>query len=154
MIREYKLYHGAVLADIVAMHGGPVTIRPQEEGGRLLNYVINDQVGLQVKYATQRLRPWPFTFSPSHIASLSELASTYKASFVVLVCHTDGMVAVDATDVIASLEQGAEQGWLRVERKKHEMYRVHGPGGEFPGKYKTTVEPIVDALWKLERKRR
>jgi hypothetical protein len=154
MIREYKLYHGAVLADLVAMHGGPVTIQPQEEGGRLLNYVINDQIGLQVKYATQRLRPWPFTFSSSHIASLTTLASICKASFVVLVCHTDGMAAVDATDVLASLEHGSEQGWLRVERKKHEMYRVHGPGGEFPGKFKTTVEPVVEALWRLERKRR
>ncbi|MEZ2416364.1 hypothetical protein [Luteibacter sp. RCC_6_2] len=152
MIREYKLYHGAVLADIVAMHGGAVTIRPQEEGGRLLNYVLNEQVGLQVKYATQRLRPWPFSFSSSHISSLSDLLSTYKASFVVLVCHTDGMVAVEASDVVARLD--AEQGWLRVERKKHEMYRVHGPGGEFPGKYKITVEPIVEALWRLARKSR
>jgi hypothetical protein len=146
MIPEYKLYHGAVLADIVAMHGGTVAVRPQEEGGRLLNYILNEQVGLQVKYATQRLRPWPFSFSSSHIASLSNLASTCKASFVVLVCDTDGMAAIAAEDVIASLEPNAEQGWLRVERKKHEMYRVHGPSGEFPAKFKTTVEPIVEVL--------
>ena len=152
MIREYKLYHGAVLADIVAMHGGPVTIRPQEEGGRLLNYVLNDVVGLQVKYATQRLRPWPFNFLPSHIESLSSLASTYKASFVVLVCHTDGMIAIDATDVIESFEPDAGQMWLRADRTKRAMYRVHGPAGEFPRKYKTTVKPIVDALFRLQLK--
>lgn len=154
MIPDYKLYHGAVLADILTMHGGTVSVRPLEEGGRLLNYVLNEQVGLQVKYATQRLRPWPFSFSASHVASLSTLASTYKASFVVLVCHKDGMAAISAVDVIACLEPSAEQGWLRVERKKHEMYRVHGPAGEFPGKFKTTVEPVVEALKMLERKGR
>lgn len=154
MIREYKLYHGAVLADIVAMHGGPVTLRPEAEGGRLLNYVVNEVVGLQVKYATQRLRPWHFNFSLSHIHSLSLLASTYPACFVVLVCRTDGMIAIDAADVIASLESDAEQMWLRADRKKREMYRVHGPSGEFPGKFKTTVEPIVEALWRVEKRRR
>ncbi|HEV2679325.1 MAG TPA: hypothetical protein VGV14_02390 [Rhodanobacter sp.] len=153
MIREYKLYHGAVLADIVAMHGGPVTLRPEVEGGRLLNYAVNEVVGLQVKYATQRLRPWHFNFSSSHINSLSILASTYAASFVVLVCHTDGMIAIDAAEVIASLESEAEQMWLRADRKKREMYRVHGPAGEFPTKFKTTVEPIVEALWRAEKGR-
>lgn len=146
MIPEYKLYHGAVLADIVAMHEGPVTLRPEAEGGRLLNYVINESVGLQVKYATQRLHPWHFSFPSSHIYSLSILASTYPTCFVVLVCHTDGMVVIDAADVIALLKSNAEQVWLRADRKKREMYRVHGPAGEFHGKFKTTVKPIVEAL--------
>lgn len=153
MIREYKLYHGAVLADIVAMHKGSVTLRPEAEGGRLLNYVVNEVVGLQVKYATQRLRPWHFNFSASHLCSLSVLASTYPACFVVLVCHTDGMIAIDAGDVIASLEPNAEQMWLRADRKKREMYRVHGPAGEFRGKFKTTVEPIVEALLRVGKER-
>jgi len=152
MIREYKLYHGAVLADIVAMLGGAVTLRPEAEGGRLLNYVINEAVGLQVKYATQRLHPWHFNFPSSHVSSLSILASTYPACFVVLVCHTDGMIAIDAADVIASLKSNAEQMWLRADRKKREMYRVHGPAGEFPGKFKTTVAPIVEALLRIERR--
>jgi len=153
MIREYKLYHGAVLADIVALHGGSVTIRSLADEGRQLNYVINDLIGLHVKYATQRLHPWPFSFSAAHIASLAELASTYAACFVVLVCHTDGIVVLNAADVIA-LESDAEQVWLRADRKKREMYTVHGPRGAFPGKYKTTVEPVVDAMWRLERRRR
>lgn len=152
MIREYKLYHGAVLADIVAMHGGPVTLRPEEGGGRLLNYVVNEVVGLHVKYATQRLHPWHFNFSLSHISSLSILASKYPACFVVLVCHTDGVIAIDAADVIASLETNAEQMWLRADRKKREMYRLYGPAGEFPSKFKTTVEPILEALCRMEKR--
>ena len=150
MIGEYKLYHGAVLADIVAAYGGAVTIRAEAEGGRMLNYVVNDVVGLHVKYATQRLRPWQFTFSASHIDSLTSLTATYAACFVILVCHTDGMIAIDANGVLNSLNPDAGQTWLRADRKKREMYRVYGPTGEFPGKFKTTVEPIVEALRQLE----
>jgi hypothetical protein len=151
MIPEYKHHHGAVLADIVASLDGSVTFRSQSEDGRLLNYVVNDAVGLQVKYATQRLRPWHFSFSGAHIDSLKGLVSTYRACFVVLVCRTDGMVAIDASDVIGSFESSdAEHAWLRADRKKREMYRVYGPTGEFQGKFKTTIKPIIDALRHLE----
>lgn len=57
------------------------------------------------------------------------------------------MIAIDAKDVLASLtplESG--QTWLRADRKKREMYRVHGPAGEFSAKFKTTIQPIVEAL--------
>jgi len=151
MIPEYKLYHGSVLADIVDAYEGPVAFRSESEGKRLLNYVINDLVGLQVKYATQRLRPWQFSFTKSHVDSLADLTSTYRACFVVLVCRTDGMIAIDAKDVLASLtplESG--QTWLRADRKKREMYRVHGPTGEFSAKFKTTIQPIVEALRNLD----
>lgn len=152
MIPEYKLYHGAVLADIVDAYEGPISFRSESEGKRLLNYVINDAVGLQVKYATQRLRPWQFSFTKSHIDSLARLTASYQACFVVLVCRTDGMIAIDAMDVLASLpslESG--QTWLRADRKKREMYRVHGPTGAFSAKFKTTIQPIVEAVRHLAR---
>jgi hypothetical protein len=150
MIPEYKLYHGAVLADIVDSFAGEVTFRSQGEGKRLLNYVINDCVGLQIKYATQRLRPWHFSFSLSHISSLKDMAATLPACFVVLVCRTDGLIAVRAEDILASLcSVCAEQAWLRADRKKREMYRLYGPEGEFPAKFKTTVTPIVEVLTEL-----
>lgn len=153
MIPDYKLYHGSVLADIVDAYEGAVAFRSESEGKRLLNYVINDAVGLQVKYATQRLRPWQFSFTKSHIDSLANLTSSYQACFVVLVCRTDGMIAIGAKDVLASLlplESG--QAWLRADRKKREMYRVHGPAGEFSAKFKITIEPIVEALRRLQPK--
>jgi hypothetical protein len=151
MIPEYKLYHGSVLADIVDAYDGEVTFRSRGETGRMLNYVINDVVGLQIKYATQRLRPWQFSFSASHIGNLKELKAAYHACFVVLVCRTDGIIAVRVEDVLASLcAEGVEQAWLRADRKKREMYRLYGPLGEFPEKFKTTVAPIVEALKELD----
>jgi hypothetical protein len=36
--------------------------------------------------------------------------------------------------------------WLRVSRKKREMYRVFGPDGEVKSKFHTASDPIAEAL--------
>lgn len=146
MIPDYKFWHGAVLADIVDSFNGAVTFREHSDPGRLLNYVINGHVGMQLKYATQRLRPWSFFFPPPHLSSLKELRDKYPTTFIVLVCRTDGILAVHADQVISNLPLTGEQAWLRADRRKRELYRLYGPTGEFPIKFKTTIEPIVRAL--------
>lgn len=147
MISEYKLYHGAVLADIVDRAQKPVAFKELSEAGRLLNYIVNERIGMQVKFATQRLRPWPFSFSPQHITSLRELSVKCERTFLVLVCHTDGILSVDIDDVMPSLLAAGENGaWLKASRKKHEMYRLSGPLGELPKRFSVTTETIVEAL--------
>lgn len=147
MIPEYKLYHGAVLADIVDKAQGVVSFREVVDEGRLLNYVVNDTVGLQIKHSTARLRPWHFSFPSGHIEQLRELKSEFPTTFVVLVCRTDGFVSIPAESLINFFAKGANgSAWLRVDRKKREMYRVFGPGGEYGSKMRTSSEPIVEAL--------
>lgn len=147
MIRDYKLYHGAVLADLVDRFDGAVSFRELIDPGRLLNYVVNDVVGLQIKYSTARLRPWGFSFPEEHIQQLRELQKVYVSTFAVLVCHTDGFAAIDAADLLASLTSAkCDHAWVRVDRKKREMYRVFGPNGEFPMRFHTTSKPIIEAL--------
>lgn len=147
MIPDYKLYHGAVLADIVDKFDGAVSFRESVAPGRLLNYVINDVIGLQIKYSTARLRPWCFSYPLEHIEQLGDLLKVYPRTFAVLVCHMDGFVAISATQLLSSLRGvTGGQAWLRVNRKRREMYRVFGPNGEFPTKFRTTNEPIVEAL--------
>lgn len=147
MIREYKLYHGAVLADLVDRAEIPITIEEQTESGRLLNYIINGSMGLQIKFSTNRLNPWSYTFQPSHTQELVNLKSRFGTAFLVLVCGTDGMLAVEASEVIPSLQISDDrQGYLRVDRRKRGQYRLTGSSGEFKRRYPTTTEPIVDAL--------
>lgn len=147
MIPEYKLYHGAVLADIVDRADMPVSFQEMSEAGRLLNYVINDTVGVQLKYATQRLRPWHFTFPNAHIDALRQLRARYAKTFLTLVCRTDGIITVDADDILPSLIAAGEgAAWLRADRRKREMYRLYGPMGELEKRFSTTTEPIITAL--------
>jgi hypothetical protein len=147
MIRDYKLYHGAVLADIIDRFDGTVSFRELVDPGRLLNYVVNDVIGLQIKYSTARLRPWGFSFPEEHVQQLRKLQENYVSAFAVLVCHTDGFAAIDVADLLASLTSAkCEHAWIRVDRKKREMYRVFGPNGEFPMRFHTTSKPIIETL--------
>jgi len=154
MIPDYKFFHGAVLADIVDRHRQPVSFREVVDQGRLLNYVLNDAIGLHLRYSTKRLRPWGFSFLDAHLDQLRELVGSYPASFVVLVCNNDGFVAIDASQLLKSIvNRIGDQYWFRVDRKKREMYRVFGPSGEFPMRFRTTSEPIVEALEIAEQRR-
>jgi hypothetical protein len=151
MIPDYKLYHGAVLADIVDRFEGAVAIAERVDAGRLLNYVLNDRIGIQIKYATAKLRPWLFSFPSTHIEQIHELMSDYPVSFVVLVCRTDGVACIPSTEAVRLLSRDTNGvSWLRLDRRKREMYRVFGPQGELEVRLQTTCEPIVAALRSLE----
>jgi hypothetical protein len=75
MIPEYKFYHGAVLADLIDRSNRPIQIDELDEPGRLLNYALNGDIGIQIKYSSARLGPWSFTFSPSNIEDLEDLGA-------------------------------------------------------------------------------
>jgi hypothetical protein len=147
MTPEYKLYHGSVLAEIIDGFGAEISVCAIHEGGHLLSYIIDRRVGLHIKYATQKLRPWHFSFPESHRQILEGLRSKLQMTFLILVCRTDGIIAVHVDEILPALNAASgDQSWLRADRKKREMYRLYGPAGEFPTKFKTNVDPIIDAL--------
>lgn len=146
MIPEYKLYHGAVLADIVDRCDGSVSIRECIDPGRLLNYVLDERIGVQIKYSTARLRPWTFSFPSNHIRQLQRLHESFPQTFVVLICSVDGLATIPGKTVLDALKGCKSGGWLRATRKKREMYQVFGPEGEIPGRFRTTTDPIAEAL--------
>lgn len=147
MIPEYKLFHGAAFAEIIDSVPGAVTIRELVDEGRMSSYILNEKVGIHLKHSAQPLHPWQFTFSAAHIRSLRDLIVTYPLSYLVLVCKTDGMTAIPIEEAIRVLGPHEASGsWLRVDRKKRQMYRVFGPEGEFPGRYRTDLKDVVQAI--------
>lgn len=147
MIAEYKLYHGAVLLELASRCTFGVAIRTYEDAGRSLNYIVSDSIGLQIRHATQRLHPWQFTFNKTQLQTLVELHHEFRLAFLVLVCRTDGMVCLRVDEALASLNAAAgDQAWLRVDRRKGEWYRLYGPTGEFPSRFSSGVEAIVEAI--------
>lgn len=147
MIPEYKLYHGAVLAELVHRHPKGLCIDELIEEGRLSSYVLDGSIGLQVKHSTQKLYPWQFTFTKSNLVELLALRQRYKSVFVVLVCHTDGMVCLTIEEATAILAAGeTDQAWIRVERRKGEWYAVWGGGAELPNKKPNGLDLLLEAL--------
>lgn len=147
MIPEYKLYHGAVLAEIVHRRVGDVAIRDLHEEGRPSSYMLNGRVGLQIKHASQRLRPWPFVFTRANLADLHALRTVVPAVFCVFVCHTDGMACVSLDELLEVLVAGeSDQAWVRLDRRKGEWYRVSGGKGDLAAKKPNGVDAILEAI--------
>ena len=147
MIAEYKLYHGAVLAELVDLLPRAVSINELDEEGRLSSYILDGRVGLQVKHSTQRLHPWQFTFTKSNGLELLSLSNIVPEVFVVLVCHTDGMACLTIREVTSILAAGeSDQAWIRVDRRRNEMYTVSGAACELSSKKPNGIDPIVSAI--------
>lgn len=147
MIREYNLFHGAVLVQLVDCMRRPVSINEFAEEGRLTTYILDGTVGLHVKHSMKRLTPWQFTFTAANVRELGHVQMSYADTFVVLVCHTDGMVCLTVDEVVSLLSLGqGDQAWLRVSRHRNELYAVSGGGGELPQKRADGVGMIVDRL--------
>ena len=147
MIAEYKLYHGSVLADLVKKASGPISIDEHSEEGRLSSYVLDGVVGIQVKHSTQRLYPWPFTFNKANLAELLALRQSYPSVYVVLVCHTDGMVCLPLEELLEILSIGeSEQAWIKVDRRKGKWYSLTGAASALPRKKPKGIDQIVEVL--------
>jgi hypothetical protein len=147
MIAEYKFYHGAVLAELINLKTGPLSIDELSEDGRLCSYILDGRVGFQIKHSTNRLHPWQFTFTKANLVQLLALQQSYSAVLVVLVCHTDGFVVLtleEATILLATRE--SEQAWIRVDRKKNEWYSVNGGVAGLVCKRPQGVQKIIHAL--------
>jgi hypothetical protein len=130
VIPEYKLYHGAVLAELVHKLSRPLSIDELTETGRLSAYVLDGRIGLQVKHSSQRMNPWPFTFTRQNLAELLQLRQSCEQVFLAFVCHTDGMVCLSLEETTSMIEvAGSEQAWLRIDRRRGQWYSVHGGAG-------------------------
>ncbi len=146
MIPEYKLYHGAVLAEIVHQSTNSVAVRDLREEGRPSSYLLDGRVALHIKHATQRLRPWAFGITKANTDDLYALNSTVPSVFVVFVCHKDGMACVELDELLNALPSGgSDQTFVRVDRKKNEWYRVVVGGSEL-ARRPNGIDPILQTL--------
>lgn len=146
MVPEYVRYHGCVFAEILRTSARPILISRQDEDGRLSSYAIDETVGLHIKHSSNRLHPWQFTFTPANISEIRSIQEKFVKIYIVLVCHTDGILSLPLDDVITLTNfQNLDLAWLRVDRQKRQRPEISGNSG---GKIKRPygVENIIDAL--------
>lgn len=146
MIPDYKLYQGAVLAELVDEAKRSLKIRELGEDGRLHSYVLDERVGLHIKHSAARMPPWQFTFTQANGLALLELRRAFPKVFVVLVCWLDGMVCVSFEELAELLDPATLQGWVRAERRKNEWYSVSGQRAGLDYKKPHGIGPLVEAL--------
>ena len=154
MIKQVEFYHGAALARLVRRRTSQsVTIRAYEAGRS--GYILDESVGLYVKYSANRLTPWSFSFSSEHQEEISNLNSESVTFFVTLVCGEDGIACLSQLEYRALLDDQFESmGWIRASRRAREKYLLTGSDAkrkfkvgdnEFPSKvYEALPTPSLE----------
>lgn len=134
MSKEFELYHGIALCRIV--HDKRVKSIKLHSAKSNSAYVVNDCIGIYIKYSTKRMSHWNFTFKPHHLVEMSNIMKYFVKSFFVFVCKDDGVVCLDTAEIKLILDFACDktQG-LSASRKPREKYEVGGPLGNIRYKF-------------------
>lgn len=130
MIRDFEFYHGLVFARILHGTQRPLSLRPFQSLSNA-SYVVNDTVGIYIKYSSKRMTPWRFTFTQEHQKEIDQLKASFSEVFLVLVCSDDGVVCLNFGELKRLLDNQHDPiEWISATRHKRKMYTVKGSDGE------------------------
>ena len=130
MIKEFEFFHGVVFARILHGTRHAVSLKPFQSESNA-SYVVNEAIGIYIKYSSKRMTPWRFTFLKQHQAEIDSLKSAVKNVFLILVCNDDGVLCLSYSELKQILDsQHGSFEWISATRHKREMYAVKGSDGE------------------------
>jgi hypothetical protein len=130
MINEFEFYHGVVFARIIHGTQRPLYVRPFQSTSNA-SYIVNDTIGIYIKYSSKRMTPWHFTFMKEHQDEIDLLKANLTNVFLVLVCNDDGVVCLGYSELKSILDDQHDSiEWISATRHKREMYSVKGSNGE------------------------
>lgn len=130
MIKKFKFYHGVVLARVVHHNKGGATIRsyPTESNS---SYIVDDSIGLYIKYCTNRMTPWKFSFSKAHQDEILDMQKDLSKVFVVFVCSDNGIAVLSFDELKHILDHDhQEMEWISLHRRPREKFTVKGSDGK------------------------
>lgn len=130
MIKEFEFFHGLVFARILHGTQRPLSIKPFPSSTNA-SYVVNEKIGIYIKYSSKRITPWRFTFKKEHQEEINLMKKELKEVFLILVCNDDGIVCLSYSELKQILdEQHQSIEWISANRNKREMYSVKGSDGK------------------------
>lgn len=133
MIKDFQFYHGAALGGLIRANQG-ITLRAYKTKSNS-SYVINDTVGLYIKYSTKRMPPWQFSFTKEHQDEILDMKNSYQDVFILLVCGKDGVACLSFSELKHVLDDYHDQmETIAVSRQHGQMYRVAGTDGKLEHK--------------------
>ncbi|NDF03719.1 MAG: hypothetical protein EB068_01195 [Betaproteobacteria bacterium] len=147
-MKEFEFFHGAVLVQLLDSSTDGVKITRFNHSDNAA-YVIDNKVGLYIKYSTARLSPWMFSFTKDHQLSFNKLTASYGKAFVALICNEDGVACLSESTLQSVLDdQFGDIEWIRVDRPAGGSYRVRGSDGSLEKKVPRSTFPrlILEAL--------
>jgi len=117
MVREHELFHGAALLKLISSSGTAVEIKPFAHLAGKSSYVVNGKIGIYIKHSALRMSPWSFTFQRVHQDELTQMEKACASVFLLLVCETDGIVALSGQEIKTLLDlNNAAAQWISAKR--------------------------------------
>lgn len=129
MSREFELFHGLALAKLI--HFNKLISLHLYSSPSNSSYVLNDNIGLFIKYSTKRLSPWRFSFLKEHQDEIKKMKDELSKVFILLVCSQDGVVCISFDELKKILNEEHENiEWISASRKRREQYVIKGTDGK------------------------
>lgn len=130
MLKEFEFFHGLVFARILHATQRPLSIK-QFKSTSNSSYVVNDTIGIYIKYSSKRMTPWRFTFKKEHQDEIGLMKSSLNKLFLLLVCNDDGVVCLSYSELKKILDSQHDPiEWISATRHKRQMYAIKGSNGE------------------------
>jgi len=130
MIKEFEFFHGLVFARILHGTQRPLSIKPFSPSSNA-SYIVNENIGIYIKYSSKRMTPWRFTFKKEHQKEIDLMKKNFKEVFLVLVCNDDGVVCLSYQELKKILDSQLDDiEWISATRQKRKMYAIKGSNGK------------------------
>lgn len=134
MIRDYQRYCGSALMLLIDNWDGPLRIQrmfPDRNG----YYLLEEKLPLVIKFSRSRKGPWTFNYQREHQVLYNELVCKFGNCVTAFTCGTDGVVAVEHSQLRQFLDEVfEEQESVSVRRKLKQMYSIRGRSGTLDNK--------------------
>jgi hypothetical protein len=134
MVKDFEKYHGIALTRF-AHSFGEIKINSNINQDNS-SYIINDFLGLYIKFSKKRLTPWQFTFNYEHNKCINDLSQICDKGYVVFICNNDGICCITFDEyfkLISNVESELAKS-ISISRFKNEKYQVSGTDGVLKGK--------------------
>lgn len=139
-LNEYEFYTGVVLNRLIRK-GKPIKIDVFPTSGNN-SFMINDKVGLFIKYSTKKISPWKFSFTREHQEEMKIMRDLLSTIYLVLVCGKDGIACIEYEELKQVLDEYYEEvEWVSASRLKREQYAIKGSNGKLNFKIADTDYP-------------
>lgn len=134
MIKEFEFYHGVVFTKLIHSSIGKFSITSFPTDGNS-SYILNEKIGLYIKYSAKRMSPWRFSMQKEHQDELLAMRNQLSDVFLLLVCGKDGIVTLSFEEVKQILNDAHGQvEWISASRNPRKEYTIKGSDGKLSRK--------------------
>jgi len=130
MLNQSDFFHGVLFSKLLDHQELNIKKHPYFSA-----YIINNRA-YYIKYSKNRISPWSFSFSETHVTEIINLLEQFKNVYIVLICNEDGICCLNSQEfrTVIAIENEKFPKWIKATRQRREKYLVTGSDGKLSNK--------------------